>query len=105
MKLLVGENIRHTRISSGLTTQFLSSKLGISRSYLTLIENGIRPIPKRLINPLASSLNLPQNTIKEWCLEQTLSGTVDKKSLNLIKLVLRLPPEQKSHLLSILKRN
>jgi transcriptional regulator with XRE-family HTH domain len=104
MKRFVGENIRHARTSLGLTTHSLSLKLGISRSYLTLIETGVRPLPKRLVNPLSSSLNISKNTIKEWYLEQSLYGLVDNKSLALIKLALHLSSDQKSYLLSILKR-
>lgn len=91
MKLFAGENIRHTRISLGLSTQSLSAKLGISRSYLTLIEIGKRPLPKSLFRSLSASLKLPRKTVREWYIQQGLQGIVNKKTLTLI--------------LSILKRN
>jgi transcriptional regulator with XRE-family HTH domain len=104
MKGLVGENIRFARTSLGLTTLTLSQKLGISRSYLTHIETGARPIPKSLVNPLSQYLTIPQSTIKAMYLEQTLHGIVDHKSLAIFKLILHLSPSQKSRLLSILKK-
>jgi transcriptional regulator with XRE-family HTH domain len=104
MNRVIGNNIRKTRISLNLTTQTLAQKLGISRSYLTLIETGVRPISERLINPFAGTLKISKNTLKEWYLEQSMNRLIDRKSWQIIKQVLCLSPVQKSRLLTILKR-
>lgn len=89
----------------GLTVGFLTQQFGVSRSYLTLIENGERRLPKRLMGKLAKAFRLPKGTVYEWYLEQELSGVgiKDKKSYELIKKVLKMTQEEKESLLKLLK--
>lgn len=86
----IGLKIKKIRIDSGFSTKTLSKQTGVSRSYLTLIENGDRPLPKRLVEKVAEALNLPKKTVYEWYLEQELKrmGFTDKRSLRLIQKLL-----------------
>ena len=68
-----GKLIRASRLSRTLTTYQLSQKLGISRSYLTLIETSRRQLTIPLITPLAAALGLPKATVAEWYLGQQVS--------------------------------
>jgi len=101
----IGLKIKNVRIGLGLTTGGLSQKLGTSRSYLTLIENGERPLPKRLVGKLAKAFKLPKATVHEWFFEQELreAGIKDKKSHQLIKKILKMTSKEKESLLQILK--
>lgn len=89
----------------GLTVDSLSRELGGSRSYLTLIENGQRRLPKHLVSKLAKAFKLPKNTIYDWYLEQELGamGIKEKKSYEIIKKVLKMTIKEKESLLRILK--
>lgn len=89
----------------GLTVGFLSQELGISRSYLTLIENGERRLPKKLVEKLAKTFNLPKETVYEWYLEQELREMeiTNKKSHQLIKEVLKMTAKEKESLLKVLR--
>jgi transcriptional regulator with XRE-family HTH domain len=104
MKENVGNYVNSARISMHLTARELSRKLGISRSYLTLIETGARPIPRHLIPPLSRCLKIPKKTIKGWYLMQFCQEMFDQKSKLIMKYVLQLSPSQKSLLLSFLKK-
>lgn len=88
-----------------LTVESLSQELGVSRSYLTLIENGERRLPKRLVGKLAKAFKLPKLTVYDWYLEQGLreAGVTDKKSHELIKKVLKMTPREKESLSKVLK--
>lgn len=89
----------------GLTVGFLSTEIGVSRSYLTLMENGKRRLPKRLVGKLAKVFKLPKATVYDWYLEQELraAGITDKKSHELIKEILKMTKEEKESLLKVLK--
>lgn len=89
----------------GLTVDFLSQELGVSRSYLTLMENGKRRLPKRLVGKLSKAFKLPKKTVHEWYLEQALRevGITNKKSYELIKKMLKMTPKEKESLLKVLK--
>lgn len=89
----------------GLTVVALSQELGISKTYLTLVENGGRRLPKRLVGKLAKAFKLPKETVYEWYLEQELreTGITDKKSHELIKRVLKMTSPEKESLLKVLK--
>lgn len=71
------------------------------RSYLTLIENGERRLPKRLVGKLAEVFKLPKATIYDWYLEQELeaAGIKNKKSHELVKKVLKMTTKEKESLL------
>ena len=101
----IGLKIKNIRIGLGLTVGTVSEALGVSRTYLTLIENGERRLQKRQVGKLAKAFRLPKGTIYEWYLEQELrkAGIKDKKSYELIKKVLKMTPEEKESLLKVLK--
>ena len=103
--MFIGLKIKKIRIGLNLTVWSLSQKLGVSRSYLTLMENGERRLPKRLIGKLAKALRISEKTDYEWYLEQELrgAGITDKKSHELIKSVLKMTSREKESLLTILK--
>ena len=87
----IGLKIKKIRVDLGLSVKTLSSQIRSSRSYLTLIENGNRPLPKRLVEKVAKALKLPKKTVYEWYLEQEFKkmGFTDKRSLQLIQKFLR----------------
>lgn len=101
----IGQKIKNIRIGLDLTVETLSQELGVSRSYLTLIENGERRLPKRLIGKLAKVFKLPKETIYDWYVEQELRevGITNKKSHELIKKVLNMTLKEKESLLKVLK--
>lgn len=101
----IGLKVKNIRQGLGLTVDNLSQRLGVSRSYLTLIENGKRPLPKQLVRDLAKALHLPKNTVYDWFLEQELieAGITDKKSHELIKDILKLTVKEKANLLNIIR--
>jgi len=91
-----GINIRAARTSRRLTAGQLSQKLGISRSYLTLIETGARPLPSRLVTSLSTALHIPKTTTRLWYLDQEMS---------VILKTFRLSPTEKSRLLVRLNKS
>ena len=101
----IGSKVKNVRISLGLTVEFLATEIGVSRSYLTLIENGERRLPKRLVGKLAKTLGLSKGTVYEWYLEQELRevGITDKKSYELMKSMLRMTSKEKESLLKVFK--
>lgn len=105
--ILIGLKIKNIRTSLELSVYFLSQELGVSRSYLTLIENGERRLPKKLVGKLARALKLSKETVYGWYLEQELKtiGIADKKSHELINKVLGMTSKEKESLLKILKNH
>lgn len=101
----IGLKIKKIRTDLGLSVKTLSSQAGVSRSYLTLVENGERRLPKRLVGKLARTLKIPKETVYEWYLEQELTraGIRSKESHQLIKMVLKMTVKEKESLLTILK--
>lgn len=101
----IGLKIKKIRIDLDLSVETLSSQVGVSRSYLTLIENGERRLPKKLVGKLASALKIPKETVYEWYLEQELNevGITGKKSHELIQEVLKMTPKEKESLLGVLR--
>lgn len=53
----IGLKIKNIRMGLGLRVEFLSRELGVSRSYLTLIENRERSLPKRLVRKILLDTN------------------------------------------------
>ena len=53
-----GSKVRALRRREGLSQADLASKLGISASYLNLIENHKRPLPAPLLVKLAQQFNV-----------------------------------------------
>jgi len=101
----IGLKIRNIRTGLGSTVGILSQEIGVSRSYLTLIENGERRMPKSLVGKLAKAFKLPKEAVYDWYLEQEFMemGITNKKSHQLIKEVLKMTPKEKESLLKILK--
>lgn len=52
-----------------LSTVELAKKCGISRSYITLMENGKRLPGKKVIPKIANALDLKTNVVINWYLE------------------------------------
>ena len=73
-----------------LSTQELAKKVGVSRSYITLLENGKRPPTKTIITKIAKGLRVKSWLVKVWFLEDQLKrlGIKDKKILYKLRLVI-----------------
>lgn len=84
------KNLRAERKKLGLSTQELAKKVGISRSYITLLENGKRPPTKTIITKIAKGLGVKSWVIEEWFLEDQLKklGIKDKKILYKLRLII-----------------
>lgn len=64
-----GERLSIHRKKRKLTAEELSVAIGISRSYITLIENGKRMPGKAVILSLGKPLKVKTDTIINWYLE------------------------------------
>lgn len=104
--IAVGLKIRNVRVSWGLSVEFLARELEVSRTYLTLIENGKRHLPKKLVEKLAKAFRLPKETVYEWYFEQELEAmdVKNKKSRELIFKILKMTPREKESLLKAFQR-
>lgn len=58
MRLLIGARIRSQRKQAGISQASLAQKVGISASYLNLIENDKRPVAGKLLSDLAQALHI-----------------------------------------------
>ena len=101
----IGLKIKKIRIDLGFSVKTLSNQTGVSRSYLTLIENEERPLPKRLVEKVAEALKLSKETVYEGYLEQELArvGIKRKESHELIKKILKMTIKEKESLLTVFK--
>lgn len=101
----IGIKIKNIRLGLGLTVGTLSQRLGISRSYMTLMENGERRLPNKLVPKFAKAFRLSEEIVYDWYLEQELrgAGITDKRSHELIKSVLKMTSKEKESLLKVLK--
>ena len=68
--MIFAENIRAKRESLGLTAEELANRVHVSRSYITLLENGKRQPGKNLLPKIARALKLEKNVIVEWYLAE-----------------------------------
>ncbi len=59
----LGRKVRTLRVRAGLTQAALAERLGVSTSYLNLIENDRRPLPAALLIKLAQVLDLDLKTV------------------------------------------
>jgi transcriptional regulator with XRE-family HTH domain len=64
-----GEQLREERKKQGLTVQVTADACGISRSYITLIENGVRQPGKKILQKIALGLNLKTSVVLNWYLD------------------------------------
>lgn len=67
--MLFGERLYKERKRSNLSAEQLAKACGISRSYITLMENKRRLPGRKVIPKLASALNLKTNIVINWYLE------------------------------------
>lgn len=67
--MLFGEQLRKERKKQGMTVQTLTKACGISRSYITLIENGRRSPGKKIIPKIAAALQIKTVVVLNWYLE------------------------------------
>ena len=73
----IGSKIRKERRSKGLTQTDLSKKLGISASYLNLLESGRRTITVPLLIKIGNELNLSLKDLTVESNKRILSDVMD----------------------------
>jgi len=66
----VGRTLHVLRERYGYTQEAFGTELGISRSYISLIESGHKPLPDRLLSKCAELLELTPLAIKRYDNEQ-----------------------------------
>jgi DNA-binding XRE family transcriptional regulator len=64
-----GEWLRNERKKRGLTVEVVAKDCEVSRSYITLIENGKRLPGKKVIPKIAEALDLEVVVVLNWYLE------------------------------------
>ena len=64
-----GEQLFTRRKKNKLSAETLAKACGISRSYITLMENNKRLPGKKIIPKLAVALNIKTNIVINWYLE------------------------------------
>ena len=69
MQKLFGQQLRKERRKQSLTAEMVAKLCGISRSYVTLIENGNRLPSKKYIPKIATVLGLKTGAVLNWYLE------------------------------------
>ena len=67
--MLFGKKLFIERKKYKLSAEALAKACGISRSYITLMENGRRLPGKKIIPKIAQALHLKTNIIVNWYLE------------------------------------
>ena len=63
-KLFAGPRIRRFRMAEGLTQAAMAGQLGISASYLNLIERNQRPLTAQLVLKLVSRFDIDANALQ-----------------------------------------
>lgn len=58
--------LRHARISAGLTQERMGEELGVTREYICAMENGRKPIHKRIMLAAVhvSSVHMNENLVR-----------------------------------------
>lgn len=67
--MLFGERLLTERKKNKLSAEQVAIACGVSRSYITLIENGKRRPGREVIPKIAVALNIKTNIIINWYLE------------------------------------
>jgi transcriptional regulator with XRE-family HTH domain len=67
--MLFGERIYTERKKNDLSADALAKACGVSRSYITLIENNKRLPGRKIISKLSLAINIKTNIIVNWYLE------------------------------------
>lgn len=62
----VGRTLHVLRERYGYTQEAFGTELGISRSYISLIEAGFKPLPDRLLSRCAALLEITPLAIKRF---------------------------------------
>lgn len=57
------QQLREARKQLGWTQEQAAGKLGVSQPYLSLLENGLRPVPPRVVNRLAKHMVVPATAL------------------------------------------
>ncbi len=82
-----GEYLHSERKKLGMSAEKFAKICKVSRSYITLIENGKRLPGKELIPVLAKALNLKTSTVINWYLEgmrekfRDIEGMIDNRGV------------------------
>lgn len=66
-----GARLSNERKKKALSADALSKACGVSRSYITLIENNKRMPSVKVLPHIASALKIKTNVILNWYLEDT----------------------------------
>lgn len=66
--MLFAENLRTIREKLGLSAEELAKRVHVSRSYITLLENGRRSPGKTLLPKIAYALKLEKSVVVRWYL-------------------------------------
>lgn len=64
-----GEKLTEERKKQKLSAQALAHACGVSRSYITLIENGKRNPGKKILPKIAAALHIKTVDVLNWYLE------------------------------------
>ena len=64
-----GQHLRLQREKLGIPTEDFAKRIGVSRSYITLIEVGRRVPSKKLISKIAHELETEESIVIEWYME------------------------------------
>ena len=67
--MLFGERLYAERKKSKLSAEKLAEECEISRSYITLIENGRRTPGKKVLAKIADALHIKVSVVLNWYLE------------------------------------
>ncbi len=78
----LGKEIRKLRIDKEENLSSMSKKLGISISYLSAIENGLREVPSNFIDKLSDIYHLSEEEKETFTKAEASSATKTEISLN-----------------------
>lgn len=73
-----GQRLRAERKKQKLTVEMVAETCGTSRSYITLIENGMRMPGNKIIPKIAEALKIKTVVVLNWYLEE-ISKKMQKK--------------------------
>ncbi|MEY5038598.1 MAG: hypothetical protein RL472_1704, partial [Pseudomonadota bacterium] len=74
LSALTGTRLRERRLALGLKQAELAQRVGISASYLNLIEHNRRRIADDLLTTMAQALDVPLATLQEGHAGQLVDG-------------------------------
>lgn len=84
------KNLRIERKKLGLSAEELAERVGVSRSYITLLESGKRSPTKTIVAKIAKGLGVESWLVEEWFLEDKFKkfGIEDEKTLYELRLII-----------------